>query len=359
MALRIRRGTEAQRTGKTFELGELVYTTDAQQLWVGDGITAGGTAVVGSNVAGPGLFFNTSTRRLQVQGLTTDEITQGVNNKYFSTELAVDAVGAALVAGNLTNVGITFTYSQTQDDAGRINATVALDGVGITDVVNDTSPSLGGDLDLNTNDIFGTGNIDITGDITANGDIFGSSITVDTSSLGDASITNLTTDVIHAPDSGQGMEIVSKVGNSFAVGYYNGTYSVKTPIVRNTGGMVVSIKGWNGTEYTFASGFAGQWDADAVLTDSAPKSGAAIFSGAGGDAINLATLNSSGVWNAPVLQTTVYSVAGTPLPNASTVGAGARAFVSDATADTFATAYTGSGANNVPVYSDGTIWRIG
>ena len=169
MALRIRRGTNAQRTGKTFELGELVYTTDSQQLFVGDGVTAGGVPAVGTNVAGYGLAYDNITNQLTVSGLTADDVEGGINNKYFSTELAVDAVGAALVAGNATNVGITFTYAQTQDDAGRINATVEFDGIGITDVVNDTSPQLGGELDLNNFDISGPGNIDVTGDITASG----------------------------------------------------------------------------------------------------------------------------------------------------------------------------------------------
>ena len=56
---------------------------------------------------------------------------------------------------------------------------------------------------------------------------------------------------------------------------------------------------------------------------------------------------------------TVYSVAGTPLPSAVTEGVGARAFVSDAVANTFNTAYVGSGTNKIPVFSDGTVWRIG
>lgn len=47
------------------------------------------------------------------------------------------------------------------------------------------------------------------------------------------------------------------------------------------------------------------------------------------------------------------------LPNAATVGAGARAFITDATATTFASIVSGGGANSVPVYSDGTDWRIG
>jgi hypothetical protein len=47
------------------------------------------------------------------------------------------------------------------------------------------------------------------------------------------------------------------------------------------------------------------------------------------------------------------------IPSAATVGEGSRAFVSDATATTFASAYTGGGANKVPVYSDGAAWYIG
>jgi hypothetical protein len=43
----------------------------------------------------------------------------------------------------------------------------------------------------------------------------------------------------------------------------------------------------------------------------------------------------------------------------ATAGAGARSFVTDATATTFASVVAGGGSNGVPVYSDGTNWRIG
>lgn len=47
------------------------------------------------------------------------------------------------------------------------------------------------------------------------------------------------------------------------------------------------------------------------------------------------------------------------LPTAATAGNGARAFVTDANATTFASVVAAGGANHVPVYSDGTNWRIG
>ena len=52
-------------------------------------------------------------------------------------------------------------------------------------------------------------------------------------------------------------------------------------------------------------------------------------------------------------------VAVTSLPSASSVGAGSRAFVTDANATTFASIVANGGSNGVPVYSDGTNWRIG
>jgi hypothetical protein len=53
----------------------------------------------------------------------------------------------------------------------------------------------------------------------------------------------------------------------------------------------------------------------------------------------------------------VYTVA--TLPAAGTVGSGTRAAVTDANATTFASIVAAGGANGVPVYSDGTNWRIG
>jgi len=47
------------------------------------------------------------------------------------------------------------------------------------------------------------------------------------------------------------------------------------------------------------------------------------------------------------------------LPAAATAGNGARAFVTDALAPTFGTTVAGSGAVSVPVYSDGTNWKVG
>lgn len=91
MPLQIRRGTEAERQSMTAPLaaGEPLYVTDDKRLYIGDSSTPGGIAVTG-----------------------------------YADEDAVDAVGAALVAGEHQNV--TFVYGQDQDVANRIDAVVDL-----------------------------------------------------------------------------------------------------------------------------------------------------------------------------------------------------------------------------------------
>jgi len=54
---------------------------------------------------------------------------------------------------------------------------------------------------------------------------------------------------------------------------------------------------------------------------------------------------------------TAYTVS--TLPSAAALGLGARAFVTDANSTTFAATVVGGGSNIVPVYSNGTNWKIG
>lgn len=70
------------------------------------------------------------------------------------------------------------------------------------------------------------------------------------------------------------------------------------------------------------------------------------------------TFDSDGIFSAQtVIRTTVVPVAS--LPSAVTVGAGSRAFVSDANSTTFNDPAVGGGSNNMPVFSNGTGWFIG
>jgi hypothetical protein len=113
MSLRIRRGTDAQRTSKTFDLGEIVWTTDTQKLYVGDGLTAGGINALAA-MAGTGFTFNATTQRIDFSlpnlNLNTSEVAEDSSRLYFTTTRAQASVAAALTAGNPYNSGIAFTY---------------------------------------------------------------------------------------------------------------------------------------------------------------------------------------------------------------------------------------------------------
>jgi hypothetical protein len=276
MSLRIRRGTDAQRALTSLDMGEIVYTTDTRQLYVGNGIDNGGVPIIR---LGTGLAW------------ADPECT------------TIIATGAAL----------------------QVSA--------------DTTPTLGGNLTLGGYNITGTGNIGILGIVTV-GDVVTNSITTF--------------------DTALGFEIYSKANNGIDLSVFNGTRLAQTTMLAGDNLGQFTIRGYNGTSYDSLSvALNGSLDATATVTDAFPKSLLRIFVGAGGENVVGASFNHLGVFNVPVSATTVYSVAGTPLPSAATVGEGARAFVSDATSNAFAAAYAGNGSFKIPVYSNGSSWFIG
>jgi Major tropism determinant N-terminal domain len=121
MSLQIRRGTEAQRSAITFDLGEIVYTTDSKKLYVGDGGTPGGNNIL-STAAGTGLTWNSTTNTLNfsgdLSGYTTDNISEGTVNQYFTRSRAQDAaasmftaVGSPVVTGTVTSTTAPHTVT--------------------------------------------------------------------------------------------------------------------------------------------------------------------------------------------------------------------------------------------------------
>lgn len=250
------------------------------------------------------------------------------------------------------------------------------DGVAIGGIqIGDVTSELTNNLDLNTYDIAGLGDIIIAGDVTAENinaadltadSIFTKTITAhkisaDTEGLAIFSSTNVDiTSTNTVPLTVTGIITGGADGQLYVtIRAVKGTTAspITTVAGDNLGGLVIA--GYNGTWYQGAGYLGAAWEEEAVLSDELPKSTLTIGVAGGGSILQKATFNSSGVFRSPILNTTIYSADGTAIPSATTSGAGARAFVTDATASTFGTAYTSGGANKVPVYSDGTSWFIG
>ena len=110
MALRLRRGTNAERLTITPEIGELIYTTDTKKVFVGDGATVGGTAIDTG-------FLDLAGNSLNdlgdvVIGVDSSAPTEGqvlgwdATNSYWAPQDAATPDLSASVISDLSDVGI-------------------------------------------------------------------------------------------------------------------------------------------------------------------------------------------------------------------------------------------------------------
>jgi hypothetical protein len=125
MALRIRRGTNAQRLTITPEQGELVYTTDTKSLYVGDGVTVGGNPAVAPTATTWGSIIGTLT--------TQTDLTTYLGANY----QPLDADLTAIAALSTTSFGRGLL---TETSAATLRSTLSL-------VVGTNVQAWDGDLD--------------------------------------------------------------------------------------------------------------------------------------------------------------------------------------------------------------------
>jgi len=97
MALRLRRGTDAERQLITPAEGEIIYTTDTKSVYIGDGTTVGGNRISGSSGGGdtPGIDDNTTG-----VVLTLDDATST-----FTNDVELDGGDLILAGGDITGTG--------------------------------------------------------------------------------------------------------------------------------------------------------------------------------------------------------------------------------------------------------------
>ena len=133
-------------------------------------ITAGGLDVTGV-VTATSFSGNATSATTATNVTVADESSDTTCNVLFTTGATGDL--APKSGTNLTFNSSNGTLTATEFSGGGTGITgITASQVGaLADIVSDTSPQLGGDLDVNGNDINGSGNIDLTGNINATGNI--------------------------------------------------------------------------------------------------------------------------------------------------------------------------------------------
>jgi len=123
MSLKIRRGTNAERLTITPVEGELIYTTDTKNLYIGDGTTAGGKFVTGVGYTGSASTsrgYTGSATRIPTGG-TTGQVLSKVSNTDYDVDWSTISggfggngyTGSQGEVGYIGSVGYTGSFSGT------------------------------------------------------------------------------------------------------------------------------------------------------------------------------------------------------------------------------------------------------
>lgn len=265
MALQIRRGTDAERTaggGVVFAEGELVYVTDTDKLYIGDGATAGGIILAGQSLSTIGDYIvadtiNTTLDLQQNLDLNGKDIIGTGNINIAGTVTATGDINlgddantdtvnlAAKITSSLTpNADSTFNIGAMNARwnngyftglwvDGQINA-VALNGDVIADdstvmvdaSTNTLTGNLVGDIIGNTNITLNAGvggNLTVTGNGTVSGDL---DVTGNSTISGNLSVAgNITGDIsgsVFGDDSTLLVDAVANTLNGDLIGSVTG-----------------------------------------------------------------------------------------------------------------------------------------
>jgi len=250
--------------------------------------------------------------------------------------------------GPIVLVAGTYLYLGT-DPTTNPNASIGLNNTGSGDGALRLSNTQTGGTHI---DDFGGGGIGISATSGASG------ISVVNGGTGGTSITD---------SGGGGIGLLASSGNSGIV--FSNTGTLGTYMEDSGGGGIVIGDTSPDGSFVYLGSVAGNVgisvdSGTGVIALTNSGSGPIVLSAASGgivlDPTGLGGSSPGNVFfNGLLVHGTIYRAAGTPLPAAATNLTGARAFVSDATANIYGMAYAGGGTINAPVYCDGVNWCMG
>jgi len=320
MSLRIRRGLNSQRSSVLLDTGEIAWATDTKKLYVGDGSTTGGVHVLATSVdETSGLAWDSTTQKIKYTGALGTALSNIVED--LSPELG----------GNLN------LNNRTINGTGTINFTG-----GITASTLSLATGLSASLSLNNQNITGTGNIGITGNLSATGTIstttgLGANLALNNYNIngfgninivgflaatGPVTVGNTITDgtlnIYNQQSSYCVFNSLAGANTAFMeMQVSNGTFATPTPVTQNDlmGGII--FRGYvTGGTFERAVVIGSQADGN-VVNGQVPGKFLVVTTNAAGAGFNTLSFDKNGVLSTPILQ--VANVSGT-LPTSPAIG---------------------------------------
>jgi hypothetical protein len=167
----------AQTAAETAETNAETAESNAATSATNASDSASAASTSASNASTSASNASTSASNAATSATSAQSALTSINAFYLGTATSnptVDGNGDAVTAGDW--------YFNTSDNTTRIYNGSTWNNIE-TSVVGDTTPQLGGDLDLNSNDITGTGNLNITGNISLSGTVDGRDLQTDGNKL--------------------------------------------------------------------------------------------------------------------------------------------------------------------------------
>jgi len=323
MALRLRRGTDAERLTITPVESELIYTTDNKELFIGDGITVGGNKIGGiipqflsdlNNVDAASPQIGQVLKWDGSNWVATDDndtgVIEGSNYRInivddnstimvdtstgtFTGNFIGDLTGSLFNDANnkiVDSSSSTFTGTFVGDGSGLINLPISQDGSGIVEGSNYRINIVGDDSTLLVN---GVNNSINTNGLTLQDNII--------------KVNTINNSLTISNDNVEPMRIESITNGNFGgfpifdISSSRGTVEDKINVI--AGDIVSGLKfsGWNDVQQAFvpAVAFAGRFRENAVMTESNPTSELGIITNGGGSNFNIFVFGPNGDFQAP------------------------------------------------------------
>jgi hypothetical protein len=342
MPLQIRRGTDAERLAMTQPLaqGELLYVTNDQRLYIGNGSTLGGIQITGYNNedaqdAAALLFSNgTHTGITFTYNDASASLSAALDLSNFSGTIRADAFKGSVFADDGSTIGGTLLVDAVD---GKIN----LDGT----VKGNIIPNANEAYDLGSNayrfkDLYlkGTslylGNAVLTNpsstiiNLPAGSTIGGTAIGTLANQVGDFVFTTNTIDIGSSTARLNSTNVLALSVSALTTGTSGGIPAIElrsskgtiaSPTTTAAGDQLstFSFSGYANGDYQAAATMLSAWESSATLTDAAPASKLTIVVGAGGSSLSSFIFSGKGL-SAPTV--TVGSYATGSLPSGATAG---------------------------------------